>query len=251
MLPYINIFNLALPLPALILLIGLWIGMSISERYADRSHITSSHLYNLTFYGLIIGVIGARLTYVAQFPSTFYDNPSSLISPNPDLLDPLGGLAVGLISALIYIQRNHLSLWLIMDALTPALAIINISLALSNFASGNGYGSPTTLPWGIDLWGAVRHPSQIYEALGAGIVLWSLWPRRTVRKSLPGTLFLRFIAYSATMRLFLEAFRSDSLVIIHNFRVVQIVAWIVLAISLWGWYHLLQGQRKTRENIVK
>jgi len=251
MLPYINLFGLALPLPALMILIGLWMGLSISERYADLNRITPSHIYNLSLYSLVAGIIGARLSYVAQFPSAFYDNPGSLLSPNPGLFDPLGGLVIGSITALIYMQRNHLSFWLTLDTLTPALAIFSIALSLSNFASGNAFGSPTTLPWGIELWGTVRHPSQIYEALGAGIVLWTIWPGRASSNSMPGIIFLRFVAYSASLRLFLEAFRGDSLVTIYNLRVMQIIAWIILVISLWGWHSLMQSKGNARENPEK
>lgn len=251
MFPYINIFGLALPLPALMIIIGLWAGISFAERYASRNKIDPSHLYNLTFFALIAGIIGARLAYVAKFPSAFSDDPGGLISLNPGLFDPLGGLAVGLITAWIYMQRNQLSFWLTLDALTPALAVFSIALSLSNFASGNAYGSPTTLPWGINLWGAIRHPSQLYEALGAGVVLWALWPGRTTGKSTPGTLFIRFVAYTAAVRLVFEGFRGDSLVTIYNLRIMQIAAWIILAISLWGWYYLMQGKGKTEENPVK
>jgi phosphatidylglycerol:prolipoprotein diacylglycerol transferase len=251
MLPYIDLFGLALPLPALTLLIGLWAGISLAERYAHRKNLDPSHLYNLSLYALVAGVIGARLTYVAQFPSAFLENPGSLISPNPGLFDALGGLAVGLITALIYMQRRKLSFWPTLDALTPALAVVHIAISLSNFASGNGYGSPTSLPWGIELWGAVRHPTQVYEALGAGIILWVLWPGRVKGKRKPGTLFLRFVTYSAAARLFFEAFRGDSLVTIYNVRVMQIAAWIILVISLWGWYYRMQEYSEIEKNPVK
>ncbi|MGD8458660.1 MAG: prolipoprotein diacylglyceryl transferase, partial [Anaerolineales bacterium] len=184
-------------------------------------------------------------------PHAFFDNPIDLVSPNPHLFDPYAGLVVGIITALVYIQRNNLSFWHMLDALTPAFATVSIALSLSNYASGNAFGSPTTLPWGINLWGTTRHPTQIYEALGAGIIFWLLWPGHTMGISKPGTLFLRFVAYTATIRLFLEAFRGDSLVTIYNLRVVQITAWIILAISLWGWYSLIHGKGKTRENPVK
>jgi prolipoprotein diacylglyceryl transferase len=251
MLPYIDLFGLSLPLPELILLFGLWAGISIAERYANRSNIAPSHIYNLSLYALVAGIIGARLTYVAQFPSAFLENPGSLISPNPGLFDLFGGLAVGLITTLIYMQRQKLSFWPMLDALTPTLAIFHIALSLSNFSSGNAYGSPTSLPWGIELWGAVRHPTQVYEALGAGIVLWVLWPGRVKSYGKSGTLFLRFVTYSAAARLFFEAFRGDSLVTIYNLRVMQITAWIVLVFSLWGWYYLMQENSKIDKNPVK
>jgi len=251
MLPYINIFGVALPLPALIILASIWAGISIAERYSDRNKIDPSHIYNLTLYTLITGIIGARLAFVAQFPAAFVENPGSLISPNPGLFDLSGGLAVGSITALIYIQRYKLAFWSLFDSLTPIFAVASISISLSNFASGNAYGSTTSLPWGIDLWGAVRHPSQIYEALAAGIILWFLWPGRLKGKPKPGTIFLQFMAYSAIARLFFEAFRGNSLVTTNNLRVMQIAAWVVLALALWGLSSLMKEQGTSKKNPVK
>ena len=109
-----------------------------------------------------------------------------------------------------------------------------IALHLSNLASGNAFGSPTQVAWAIELWGAKRHPIQAYEALVAIIILVILL--RTIRaaKSQPGGLVvLVFLALSAGARLFLEAFRGDSIVLPNGWRVAQLSAWLILAICLW------------------
>jgi prolipoprotein diacylglyceryltransferase len=49
----------------------------------------------------------------------------------------------------------------------------------------------------------------------------------------PGVLFLNFVALTAGARLFLEAFRGDSALIFGEFRMVQVVAWAVLAIAIF------------------
>lgn len=240
MLPYISVFGLALPLPALTILLGIWLGLSVSERYAHKHQVPPEKLYNLIFVALIAGVIGARLAYVIQFPSAFIESPGSLISPNPGLFDISGGVVAGIVISLGYGQRKKLSLWPTLDALAPALAVFAIAVSLSNLASGNAFGSPTTLPWGIELWSTARHPSQIYEAAGAGLILWYLWPGRKAVKREPGIIFLQFSALSALSRLFFEAFRGSSLVILDNIRVVQIYAWLILAASLWGLSRITQ-----------
>lgn len=243
MLPYFNFFGLALPVPALTILLGIWVGLSISERYAHKHQISPEKLYTLVFISLIGGVIGARLAYVIQFPSAFIKSPGSLISLNPGLFNISGGVVAGTIISLVYIQRKKLSLWPTLDSLAPGLAVFAIAVSLSNLASGNAFGSLTTLPWGIELWNGTRHPSQIYEVVGAGLILWYLWPGRQEGKSQPGTIFLQFIAASAISRLFFEAFRGSSPVISYNIRVVQIYAWFILAASLWGLSRITQDTR--------
>ncbi len=176
MLPILNVGPLALQFPGLVLLLGIWLGLSLSERYAARFQSQANILYNLALGSLLGALIGARLVYAVRFSEIFLADPASLISLNPGLLDASGAVAGGLLFALVYGQRNHLSFWHTLDALTPALAVFAIAWHLANLASGSGFGAPSQLPWSIDLWGAARHPVQIYEALAAGLILLLLWP---------------------------------------------------------------------------
>ena len=251
MLPYIILFGLALPVPAITMLIGIWTGITLAERNARNHRLNPADLYNLFIYALIGGIIGGRLAYVLQFPSAFLENPISLISPNPGLFDLVGGILTGLISAEFYRQRKKMPFWITLDALTPALAVVQMALPIAHLASGDAYGAPTSLPWGINLWGETRHPTQIYEALAAGVILWQMWPGRGKGQSKPGVVFLQFISYSAMARLFLEAFRGDSLVTVFNLRVVQLIALSILALSMWGLYFLNKDKSAPSKNPVQ
>lgn len=234
MFPILQIGPLAIQVPGLVLLLGLWLGLSLAERHAPHRGVPPNLLYNLVFVALIAAVVGARLTYVLRYPSIFSSDPLGLISLNPGLLDPWGGLVAGTIAALIYGQRKGLEFYSTLDALTPAFAVISIAIGLSHLASGAAFGTTTELPWGIEIWGARRHPTQIYESLAAAMVLALLWPgRERWRDAPPGTYFLTFVALSALARLFLEAFRGDSLLLPVGLRAAQVVAWVVLAASLW------------------
>ena len=237
MLPVIQIGPLALPAPGLILLIGLWVGLVISERLAPRFEANSNQVYNLVFVALLSSVIGARLSYLVQYFQAFQESPLSLFSLNPGLLDPIGGAAVGLIVTLIYGNQKQISWRPTLDAVTPLLSIVMIAVGLANLASGNAFGAETNLPWGIYLWGAVRHPTQIYQSLAGCIILWIIWPRRNDAKSarrVPGETFWLFLALSSVAWMIIETFRGDSEILLGGVRTNQIIAWIVLAISLWG-----------------
>ena len=229
MLPTLQIGPLALPVPQLSLLLSIWLGITLAEKWAPKFNISIEALYGLVFTGLIAGVIGARVTYVFQYPGAFIQSPLSLVSLSSELLNPLGGFVFGALGAIIYGQRAGLSFWNALDALTPVLAVTATGLAAAHFASGESFGSPANLPWSVYLWGARRHPSQVYEFFSALIILGLLfrWLRTCPR---PGTFFLIFSALSAAARLFLETFRGDSATTLGGLRVVQIYAWIVLAL---------------------
>jgi phosphatidylglycerol:prolipoprotein diacylglycerol transferase len=239
MFPILQLGPLALQVPGFVLLVSVWLGLSLAEKNAPQHQVNPAYLYNLSFAALIGGILGARLIYAARYPAAFIASPTGLFSLNPGLLDPWGGLAAALIVALVYGQRRKMPFWSTLDALTPGLALFLIGLALANLASGKGYGIPTELPWGIPLWGKLRHPTQVYEALAYTVILTAFWPQRGwLNATLPGHTCLRFLATSAGVRLFLEAWHGDSKAIIFGLRAAQVIAWLVLLAALIGLYRL-------------
>ncbi len=234
MLPIVDLGPLSIQTSGLLLLIGVWVGLLRTERYARRLGLDANRIYNLAAIALLAGLAGARLAYAAQYPAVFSGNLLGLLALTPEMLDPSGGVVAGLLAAFIYGQRKKIPLWPALDAFTPAVAILMIVVGLSHLASGNAYGAPADLPWSISLWGAERHPSQIYEILAAVAIAAVVWPRDGQRwADTPGTRFLILSASSAAARLFLETFRGDSQVIFASLRVAQLVAWVILALSLW------------------
>jgi phosphatidylglycerol:prolipoprotein diacylglycerol transferase len=231
MLPIIQLGPIAIPTPQFSLLLAFWIGLSISEKFSPRRGVSADSLYNLVFTGLITGLLGARLGYILQNSGAFFLSPQSIVSLNPGLLDPFSGFSFALIATLIYANHKKLPIWALLDALTPFFTIMMAGLAVSHIASGEAFGSETSLPWGITLWGTKRHPSQFYELISATtisclIIIYSKAKTNT------GILFLRFVIMASTSVLFLEIFRGDSLTFFGGIRITQILAWIILAVTL-------------------
>lgn len=236
MLPILQIGPLALPVPALIVLLGFWIGLELAERHAGIFGVDSGRLYNTTLAAVIGGILGARISYAAGAPEAFLQSPLSLLALTPQMLNATGGVLVGLAVALVFLRAQHIALWPALDALTTLFSVLAVTIALSNLASGSGFGSPTSLPWAVELWGEQRHPTQIYEGLAALIIGAVLWPgARAAAYSIhrPGFRLWLFLALSAGAQLILETYRGDSTLLLNSFRAAQAAAWFILAVSLW------------------
>ena len=236
MVPIIHIGQIAVQTPGLVILLGMWVGLNLAEKQARFYDTNSNKLLNLITIIIITGLIGARLIFVFRNIDAFINSPINLISTNSGLLDPIGGIGTGFIAAVIYINRKEMAILPLLDALTPFVAVLTVSISLANIASGDAFGIETQLPIGIELWGAKRFPVQIFEFLMTSIILWIVLPRREngiIHYGKPGSTFFFFTALFAFVQLFLETgkFFSDGYFL--TFRLVQVIAWFIIALCLW------------------
>jgi phosphatidylglycerol:prolipoprotein diacylglycerol transferase len=238
----ISIFRslFAPPRHLILVLAAFWIGLALSEKRVSRHGISKDALNNLVYYSLIGYIAGGRILFALANLSAFVESPRSIFSINADLFDPVGALSTALLVGFVYGQRQKLPWWSTLDALTPLCSSLAIGLSLSHLAAGTAFGSPTDLPWGIELWNAKRHPTQIYELAASLLIFGLIWFRKEA--SLPGAIFLTLAALTAASRLFLEAFRGDSTLIFGGLRLAQIVAWILLALALFAGESIQQAK---------
>jgi phosphatidylglycerol:prolipoprotein diacylglycerol transferase len=216
------------PRHMILLILATWIGINLAEKHTERHGISKDDLNNITYYGLIAFIIGGRLAFVLQNLPAFIKSPLGIISVNPDIFDPLGAMAAAILTAVIYGQRKKLQLWNTLDALTPYFGILSIGLGLSHLAAGTAFGLETEAAWGINLWNATRHPTQIYETAASLLIFGLIWFQKQSPR--PGLLFLTYAALTAASQLFMQAFRGDSTIIFSGLRQGQITAWAALAV---------------------
>jgi phosphatidylglycerol:prolipoprotein diacylglycerol transferase len=247
MLPILQVGPLAVQMPGLILLAGIWVAVSLTDREAPRYSLKASLISNMILIGLVVGILSARLWYAIRFFDVYLDSPLSVFSLNPSTLAPVEGALTGLAAATYYGYRKGLPLWPTLDAMTPGLAAFGVAIGFAHLASGDAFGAETTLPWAIELWGAQRHPTQIYEVLGAGIVFWLIWEFRR-KTPAPGFLFLMWVALSALSRLLVEAFRGDSIIAFNSVRSAQLVSLLVLVLALVSMHILVRRQAQLSQS---
>lgn len=237
---YQNIF--APPRHMILLVLAAWLGLTLAEKQAERHGISKDDLNNISFYGLLAFVIGGRLSFVLQNLAAFTKSPAGIISINPDLFDPVGAIFVAIIVAIAYGQRKKLPIWNTLDALTPFFAVIAVGLGLSHLAAGTAFGTTTDLSWGINLWNATRHPTQVYETFASLLTLGLIWFLKPAQR--PGVLFLFFAILSSLWQVVIQAFRADGALILNGYHQAQILAWIFLAFSFIALEQRLATQKE-------
>jgi len=175
-----------------------WLGNK--RRAQGRLPITPEQFSDLLFYGMLGVILGGRLGYVLFYGfAEFVKNPLTLIRIWEGGMSFHGGLLGVLLAGWLWSRRNKIHFFDTIDFVAP-LVPIGLGLGrLGNFIGGELWGRHTDLPWGVifpraldflektreelyDLYLAgqlnheARHPSQLYEFVLEGVVMFIvLW----------------------------------------------------------------------------
>ena len=120
-------------------------------------------------------IVGGRIGYILFYaPNLIWDDPLEIFQVWKGGLSFHGGF-LGVVTAVILFARaNRMDMFKLGDLVAPAVPIGLFFGRIANFINGELWGRPTSVPWGIQFPAAgieYRHPSQIYEALLEGLVL--------------------------------------------------------------------------------
>jgi phosphatidylglycerol:prolipoprotein diacylglycerol transferase len=240
--PVLNVGPAALQLPGLILLLGFWLSLNLVGHRAKAEDLPEDLIFNAGMIAMLVGLVGARLGYVALHWSAYQNDLPGIMALTIGALSTPAGVLTGGGVAALYLRLHRLPAPTLLDALAPALALMFAFISLADVSAGSAYGTVSDLPWAIELWGARRHPTQIYELLAALVTLGLLWWART-RRPYAGFLFLLFLLTYGAARLFLDAFRADAWLLAGGYRAVQVIGLGAVILSLWR-----MGQQATQRS---
>ncbi len=166
---------------------------------------------DLPLLGLIGGLLGAKLLYVAEHLG---EEPAFDLLTTRGGLSWFGGLVGGVGLALLLVARRRWPLLPLLAAAAPAMAVGQALGRIGCFLVGDDYGLPTNLPWGVAFPKGLPpttvpvHPTQLYEfvflALLAGLLVH--WRRIGVPDRL---LLARYCILAGAFRFTLEFIRVN------------------------------------------
>ena len=177
--------------------------------------IKISHFNDLIIY-LVIGIVlGGRLGYVFFYNLEYYSqNLLEIFKIWQGGMSFHGGL-LGIIVSIIFFSKRIKTNFFKLSDIVSCVAPIGIFLGrIANFINGELYGKISTLPWAVIFsnGGSVaRHPSQIYEAILEGIILFILINYLALKKKLlfkTGYISGSFLISYSILRILSENFRE-------------------------------------------
>ena len=202
-------------------MVGLWRAMGLCTRRMQAEpegsprRISPDDMFDIGFYGLIVGIIGARLLFVALDWGSFAAHPIDALKFWQGGLSLHGGM-LGAILFLIYMcRRKRLSLLAAGDIGAVSWAIAYAIGRIGCLLNGCCYGGVCDLPWGVRFPdelhpGALTppsHPIQLYATL-FNLVFFAVLLRWEKRKRADGELYYGYIFMYGFYRYVVEIFRA-------------------------------------------
>lgn len=193
----------------LMLSLAFLVGLFLAVKEAKKKGINLKHIYNISFYAILGGLIGSRLYFILTNPNFFISNPLEIFQIWKGGLVFFGGLLGAIIFISIYIKKNKLDFWKFADLFSIPLVVGHIIGRIGCILGDGGHvGKLTTMPWGVLVNNEVRHLTAAYSTIGLLIILGILifLKRRRLKK---GVLFLSYIILYSIMRFIIEIFKLE------------------------------------------
>ena len=200
-------------------IIGIVLGWAYAAKiikiYKNEKFLEKLNFDDFIIY-LVLGIIfGGRLGYVIFYNFEYYSNqPIEVFEIWKGGMSFHGGLLGVIISIFIFSKVKNINFFILSDIVSCAAPIGLFLGRIANFINGELYGKISTVPWAIIFphgGYAARHPSQIYEALLEGVVLFLIVNFFAVKKRLilkNGYASAVFLIFYSIFRIFSEIFRE-------------------------------------------
>jgi len=163
----------------LMYVIGFSLAWWLAKRRCKRadSPVNAEQVDDLVFYAMLGVIIGARVGYALVYGTEqLLSDPLYLFKITEGGMSFHGGLAGVMLAMWLHGRKLGHTIWRMTDFVVP-LAPLGLGFGrIGNFINGELWGKPTDVPWAFNVNGHVVHPSQLYESLLEGFVLFAiLW----------------------------------------------------------------------------
>ena len=244
---FLRIGNLEIRWYAILIMIGIFLAGLAAMREGKKKGIDSEIFTDLLLFGIPLCILGARLYFVLFNLGWYLQNPSRIFAINEGGLAIHGGIIVALLFSWWYLKRKKIPLLPVLDMVSVGFFIGQIIGRFGNFMNQEAHGRiidaanldaqrefltslfiPEFIVNGMFIRGNYHHPTFLYEALWNFIgLLIAVFILRRLSKILLGEIAAFYAIWYSFGRIFIEALRTDSLML-GPLRIAQVISIVTI-----------------------
>lgn len=192
-------------------------GTLLNRSLAKRCGLDTNQILDLTFWGMMVGLIGARALFVITRLPYFLQDPLAVFRVWEGGLVFWGAPIAVVLWGIWYLKRHRMPFWKTADVVVHGLVVGHILGRFGCVGAGCCYGKPTGTDFGIKLHsnlvdahlrGVPLHPVQLYEAGALAVLLVGMLAVFR-RKVFDGQVFLTYFIAYPIIRSIVEIYRGD------------------------------------------
>ncbi|MBC8295370.1 MAG: prolipoprotein diacylglyceryl transferase [Pelagibacterales bacterium] len=241
----INFFSLEIRWYSLSYIFGIIFAWIYCKKFLIKDEKILDLFDDLISY-LIVGIIlGGRFGYVFFYNFEYYSkNFFEILMIWKGGMSFHGGLVGVIIATYIFSKKNNINIFSFLDLISMSAPIGIFLGRIANYINSELYGRKTDFFWSVKFQkidNTFRHPSQIYEAIFEGIILFMLLNyifRKYLYKS-PGIISALFLIFYSIFRFFIEFTREPDIqlgYILFNLTLGQLLSFFFLMFGLFLFY---------------
>ena len=228
---------------SIFILVAVVVAYLVISKEAVKKDIDKEFVINLTFYTIIVGLIGARLYYCLFNLSYYLSNPIEILKIWNGGLAIHGGIIGGLLFIIFYCKKYRVEILKMLDIIVVGVIIGQAIGRWGNFFNSEAYGTVTTLATlqhlhlpqfiidGMYIAGKYRQPTFLYESIWNVLGFILLLILRRNRRIKKGQLTGVYLIWYSSARIVIESMRTDSLML-GPFRVAQLMSILLIFIGV-------------------
>ncbi len=232
-----RIFGLEIRWYSVLILLGMIVCYLLVKRESKKFDYPKDFIFDLAFWVIICGIIGARLYYVLFNLDYYGKDLTRIFAMWEGGLAIHGGIIGGFIALVVMCLKHKVSIFRTTDMIAPGLLIAQAIGRWGNFFNSEAYGPVTTIEnlrsikfipefviKGMNIGGVYYHPTFFYESVWCVLgCIFILLVRRYLKYIKVGQISCIYFMWYGIGRWFVESLRTDSLML-GTYKIAQIVS---------------------------
>ncbi len=225
------------------LVIAFIVGSTLAKQEAKKRNINPEFIFNFLFSVFVLGIIGARIFYVAQNAGFYFKSPIEIFMLHHGGLSWFGGLISGVISGVLFLKKEKMPILKTLDLIAPFVALGQALGRIGCLLNGCCFGKVSGFGIYFQADESILIPTQAYSSLLLVVIFIIL--RIMQKKNLPaGEVFFTYLLLYSVKRFFIDFLRADNEVIFVGLTLFQLLSIGMFCLALTKLILILKVKNK-------